>query len=277
VWWHFESGVSFVFKSGVPSYSFLLQTKLLQSQDTYDLSAVDGFAATVAVNVLGVNSAMNPNIGPTQCRNLTMTPFNFSSPFPRACSCPDMLRLDSDGAVAGPLSMAVACLSPCQFSTGTFLISGSSQTTAQNWTAYWNSVACPLGGHTGVTNNTFGVSCGTYMSNLVCCSCGSSGGICQANCGNAMQPLCTDANALPNPSCQFGCSPFAGYPVTQAWINSECNAVNWPPYPWGGVSVPLSQVPVVWQTCNPTVYSWQFADLTSTYTCVQPDYQITFC
>jgi len=90
---------------------------------------------------------------------------------------------------------------------------------------------------------------GYPLENLVCCDCAAGPGI---GCDNA--------------KCQYGCSPH-----DTSNPGGKCYVEHWPSASTGVRYEDLYQ-----QDC-PDSYAWQFADLTSTFHCINADYNIQFC
>lgn len=86
---------------------------------------------------------------------------------------------------------------------------------------------------------------------LVCCSCD-----CGPECG------CSD------PKCKYGCSPYDNSPGA---VGGKCDANDWP------LSSDGRRYHEIFKNQCPDAYSWQFDDLSSTYQCVNADYEISFC
>jgi len=97
---------------------------------------------------------------------------------------------------------------------------------------------------TGFDNRT-----GFPLTNLVCCDC-AAGPI--AGCESAQ--------------CQYGCSPH-----DRSNPGGKCFAETWPVASNG---IPYQDL---YQNDCPDSYAWQFADLTSTFHCINADYNIQFC
>lgn len=90
-----------------------------------------------------------------------------------------------------------------------------------------------------------------FDKDLVCCSCN-----CGPNCG------CED------PRCKFGCSPLDKGPIRRG---GSCYLEKWPKASTG------KNYSEVFKNQCPDAYSWQFDDISSTYQCVNADYDVTFC
>jgi hypothetical protein len=97
---------------------------------------------------------------------------------------------------------------------------------------------------TGVDNRT-----GYPLENLVCCDCAAGPGV---GCESA--------------TCQYGCSP---HDISNP--GGKCFAENWPT-----ASTGVRYEELYKEEC-PDSYAWQFADLTSTFHCINSDYNIQFC
>ncbi|XWV25983.1 hypothetical protein QJ857_gp1097 [Tupanvirus soda lake] len=104
-------------------------------------------------------------------------------------------------------------------------------------------------------NNPSKVEHPSYLENinkaLVCCSCD-----CGPNCG------------CDNPNCKYGCSPYSTDPNA---VGGKCNVNTWPK------SSTNKQYNQIFKNQCPDAYSWQFDDQSSTYQCVNADYEVTFC
>jgi len=97
---------------------------------------------------------------------------------------------------------------------------------------------------TAVDNRT-----GYPLENLVCCDCAAGPGV---GCESA--------------TCQYGCSPH-----DRSNPGGKCFAENWPVASNG---IPYQDLYM--EEC-PDSYAWQFADLTSTFHCINADYNVQFC
>jgi len=97
---------------------------------------------------------------------------------------------------------------------------------------------------TGVDNRT-----GYPLENLVCCDCAAGPGV---GCESA--------------KCEYGCSPH-----DTSNPGGKCYAENWPVASNG---IPYQDL---YKDDCPDSYAWQFADLTSTFHCINADYDIQFC
>ena len=85
---------------------------------------------------------------------------------------------------------------------------------------------------------------------LVCCACGEGTG------------GCTD------PVSHYCCSPLD----PREGIGGRCYVENWPK-----PSAYFSRYDKVFKDQCGEAYSWQFDDISSTYQCIDADYQIQFC
>jgi hypothetical protein len=90
---------------------------------------------------------------------------------------------------------------------------------------------------------------GYPMENLVCCDCAAGPGV---GCENS--------------KCQFGCSPH-----DRSNPGGKCFVEHWPVASNG---IPYQDL--YKDDCSDS-YAWQFADLTSTFHCINADYNIQFC
>jgi len=97
---------------------------------------------------------------------------------------------------------------------------------------------------TAVDNRT-----GYPLENLVCCDCAAGPGV---GCESA--------------KCQYGCSPH-----DTSNPGGKCYAENWPVASNG---IPYQDL---YKDDCPDSYAWQFADLTSTFHCINADYNVQFC
>jgi hypothetical protein len=103
--------------------------------------------------------------------------------------------------------------------------------------------------HLNAIRNGMDNSTGYPLENLVCCDCAAGPGV---GCESAQ--------------CQYGCSPH-----DRSNPGGKCLVENWPSATNG-----LRYEDLYKQEC-PDSYAWQFADLTSTFHCINADYNIQFC
>ncbi|RUS19945.1 thaumatin [Endogone sp. FLAS-F59071] len=188
----------------------LVEMTLQPSQDTYDMSNVDGYNIALSVAPVGGSQVNNPGLGQYNCGTISCTMNTAQCP-------PELQSTDSDGNIM--------CLSIC----------AAVQDAAQRarfsiLQQYYNDV------------NT---------RDLVCCSCD-----CGPNCG------------CDNAACKYGCSPVS------TLSGGKCHVEDWPA---PSTTQYASQYNLVFKNQCPNAYSWQFDDFSSTYQCVEADYQITFC
>jgi len=90
---------------------------------------------------------------------------------------------------------------------------------------------------------------GFPLTNLVCCDCAAGPSV---GCESAQ--------------CQYGCSPH-----DRSNPGGKCFAERWPVSSNG---IPYQDI---YKNDCPDSYAWQFADLTSTFHCINADYNIQFC
>jgi len=97
--------------------------------------------------------------------------------------------------------------------------------------------------------NGFDNITGFPLTNLVCCDCAAGPSV---GCESAQ--------------CQYGCSPH-----DRSNPGGKCFAENWPVASNG---IPYQDL---YKDDCPDSYAWQFADQTSTFHCINADYNIQFC
>jgi len=103
--------------------------------------------------------------------------------------------------------------------------------------------------HLNAIRNGFDNRTGYPLTNLVCCDCAAGPGLgCESS------------------KCQYGCSPH-----DRSNPGGKCFVEHWPLASNG-----IGYQDLYKNEC-PDSYAWQFADLTSTFHCINADYNIQFC
>ena len=226
--------------------------------DTYDGSLVSGSNLPIEVKpVDGTSAGGNPKY---DCKTISC---NMD-----ASKCPNELVKTVNGQKVG-------CYNLCD---------------ALNDSDNYNLIdqMCKKGEISGCSNGA-----GDIDKDLACCSCGEPKPGCpteqlpkdaQGNPinGCAIEGAQKESTDLIKSCCKYGCSPYAdpgkSFDKTKQPV---CNMDKWPkPTKYcqdKEISPADCNYPAVFSKQCPNFYSWQFDDLTSTYHCKNPDYQITFC
>jgi len=238
---------------GPPANSFEVTFNESPDNDFYDITNVDGFTVPIAVQEInGVKLTNNPTINGVSapqlnCGNPACSTFNMSQ-------CPPELSHTTSSGRQICWGLGGAANDPTQRETSAIL---------KNIAADCNQLA--LVGAACSAMDTGGNSCGTTAA---------------AGCGDSDSLFCCSPynDNLPATHGGVGCADPPGVdinyvnPCTGVWPTPDatwCSNVNLPTdfCTYNGVFE---------QQCS-QAYSWQFNDSNSTYQCINPDYQVTFC
>ncbi len=236
-----------------PANSFEVTFNESPDNDFYDITNVDGYAVGIAVQQMnGVKLNQNPTINghpapQLNCGNPVCTNFDMST-------CPPEL---SETTTSGR-----------QICWG---LGGAANSSAQRN----RDTSGFLSGIAAVCDNLalVGAACGAIDT-------GST------SCGTTSKDGCADSSSL------YCCSPYndnlpAGHGGIGCADATDPNYVNacsgvWPTPDASWCTT--ANIPSGFCTYNgifsnqcPNAYSWQFNDSNSTYQCINPDYQVTFC
>ena len=236
-----------------PANSFEVTFNESPKNDFYDITNVDGYAVGIAVQQMnGIKLNHNPTINghpapQLNCGNPVCTNFDMST-------CPPELREKTT--------------SERQICWGLGGAANSSAQRNRDSSGFLSGIAAVcdnlslVGAACGATD-TNSNSCGTDLkdgcalsSSLYCCSPyndnlpAGHGGI---GCADATDPnyvnACSGVWPTPNASWCTTANIPSGFCTYNGIFSNQC----------------------------PNAYSWQFNDSTSTYQCINPDYQVTFC
>ncbi len=232
-----------------PANSFEVTFNESPDNDFYDITNVDGYAVGIAVQQMnGVKLTNDPTINgqpapQLNCGNPACSTFNMNQ-------CPPELSETTSSGRQICWGLGGASNDPDQRGTSTIL---------QNIASNCDQLA--LVGAACGAEDTGGNSCGTDSA----AGCGDSDSLYCCSPYNENLPAghggigCADAT---DPNYVNACSGVWPTPDS-TWCTQE------------GVS-PCTYNGVFEQQCS-QAYSWQFNDSNSTYQCINPDYQITFC
>ena len=252
-------------KSGEnPASLFEISMDKNQGKDTYDGSLVDGYNVPISVTpISGTKIGGNPKYDctPNTCSTSQLSLQN----------CPPELVKKVNGNPVG-------CYSLCHALDD------------QNNLPIIDQ-RCKTGAISGCPN---GVNDLLKNKDLYCCSCGEP----KVGCPTGQLPTDPKTGTAINgcavvgdqkedvdlikKCCNYGCSPFAppGKDLPQD-ESPVCNITNWPK-PLGyckekNISTNDCNYPNIFKKQCPDFYSWQFDDLSSTYQCLNSDFEVEFC
>jgi len=236
-----------------PANSFEVTFNESPTPDFYDITNVDGYAVGIAVQQMsGIQISPDPTINGIpaphlNCGNPTCTNFDMST-------CPPELSETTSSGLKICWGLGGAANSSAQRARDT---SGFLSGIAGNC----DNLAL-VGAACGATD-TGGTSCGTDVKD----GCGDSSSLycCSPYNGN-----------LPDGHGGIGCAD-----ATDSGYVNQCSGV-WPTpdASWctmAGINNGFCTYNGIFKQQCKDAYSWQFNDSDSTYQCINPDYQITFC
>jgi len=235
-----------------PANSFEVTFNESPDNDFYDITNVDGYTIGIAVQQMnGVKLNKNPTINGVpapqlNCGSPVCTNFEMST-------CPPELSDTTDTGRQICWGLGGAANDPTQRATSMIL---------QNIASSCHQLA--LVGAACSAEDTNGNSCGTTPPS--------------AGCGDSVSLFCCSPynDNLPSPHGGIGCADA----TDPNYVNACSGVWPTPDASWCTMAKIKSGFctynGVFEQQCN-QAYSWQFNDSNSTYQCINPDYQITFC
>ena len=247
-----------------PASLFEISMDKNQGFDTYDGSLVDGYNIPISVTPLsGTKVGGNPKYDCTSnsCPSSKLSLNN----------CPPELIKKVNGNPVGCYSLCHAIDDPNN--------------------APILDQRCKTGAISGCPN---GISDLQAIKDLVCCSCGEPKDGCPTDQlpkdpktgtpinGCAVQGDQKESVDLIKKCCRRGCSPYS--PPGKSMPQDEepvCSTTNWPK-PVGfcndkKIATSDCNYPNIFKKQCPDFYSWQFDDLSSTYSCLNSDFEVEFC
>jgi len=234
-----------------PANSFEVTFNESPDNDFYDITNVDGYTVGIAVQQMnGVKLNSDPTINGVpapqlNCGSPVCTNFEMST-------CPPELSETTDTGRQVCWGLGGAANDPTQRATSMIL---------QNIASSCDQLA--LVGAACSAEDTNDNSCGTTSS---------------AGCGDSGSLFCCSPynDDLPNLHGGIGCADA----TDPNYINTCSGVWPTPDASWctqAGIPDSFCTYNGVFEYQCSQAYSWQFNDSNSTYQCINPDYQITFC